>query len=704
MKTARNCLLMFIRGNVLAVILSTLFLLIFAVSSPLKLHALSGSYENYDVLIEVQADSSMIVTESVTTLWDGTFRYITRDIPLVDSQKSAACKNSDTIQCGGFSYINWIEIRDENGQIVNDSQYTFNRIEQSGDLKLNLKWTFSEDGRDFNNEQFKYSLKYQVYGAFGYFNDYDLFYWNMLPSDRPAVIKQSDIKVIFPKDIVASNSDIEIPFSATDRTVIYTKGYDSINKQVMIKASNVPINQDFTVLIRFPKDVISQPGAIQFNINPSLVDIELDGILINDVSDLLTGVVPGVRTLKISAAGSDSFRYESIVQEITVVAGETTIVSAELKQSQLWQILFFLNIICGALGCLVLPAGLIILYVKWSKDGRDKNRKKTIVPMYSPPENMRPYLLGSLKDEQVDTADISGTIIDLAYRGYMKIKEFKTGKILGFGGSYDYEFFKLKDFNEGTTETEAKLLQDMFGSKDRIVMSTDLKEKFYSKLPQLNKMIYEEMTTASYFSENPDKVRKKYYAIGGFMSTISSFLLFSIGLFGFVVFFIISAGISFLLLGIAISIFGKYMPAKTETGSRAFEHILGFKMYLQTAERFRLQNLTPETFEKYLAYAVVFGIEKEWADKFKDIYKDKPEWFDTDRNELWNAYILTSALRNFSTVSTQAMVSNPNSGYKSGSSGWSSTGFGGGGGWSGGGGFSGGFSGGGGGGGGSGWG
>lgn len=52
-------------------------------------------------------------------------------------------------------------------------------------------------------------------------------------------------------------------------------------------------------------------------------------------------------------------------------------------------------------------------------------------------------------------------------------------------------------------------------------------------------------------------------------------------------------------------------------------------MYLETAERYRMQNLTPEVFEKYLPYAMIFGIEKKWARAFEilNIKASPPSWY-----------------------------------------------------------------------------
>jgi uncharacterized membrane protein len=52
-------------------------------------------------------------------------------------------------------------------------------------------------------------------------------------------------------------------------------------------------------------------------------------------------------------------------------------------------------------------------------------------------------------------------------------------------------------------------------------------------------------------------------------------------------------------------------------------------MYLETAEKYHMQNLTPDIFEKYLPYAIMFGVEKKWAKAFEtlNIKVDQPGWY-----------------------------------------------------------------------------
>jgi uncharacterized membrane protein len=122
----------------------------------------------------------------------------------------------------------------------------------------------------------------------------------------------------------------------------------------------------------------------------------------------------------------------------------------------------------------------------------------------------------------------------------------------------------------------------------------------------------------------------------------------------------------------------------TSKGVMAREYILGLKMYLQVAEKDRLEfhnapKNNPETFEKLLPYAIALGVEEEWAAQFKDLKLASPEWYSDQSQGNFNAAIFVSSLHNFS----NSLVPTSKSG---GSSGFSGGGFSGGGGGGGGGG------------------
>jgi len=145
--------------------------------------------------------------------------------------------------------------------------------------------------------------------------------------------------------------------------------------------------------------------------------------------------------------------------------------------------------------------------------------------------------------------------------------------------------------------------------------------------------------------------------------------------------------------GLAIStvllfIFALKIDIKTEKGNEKYAHLLGLKMYINTAEKERIKfhndpKKYTEVFETLLPYAMIFGLEKKWAAQFEDIYTTPPQWYQGDFTTFNTAYFVNSLGSFNSNVGTK--VSPPSSSYSSSggyrSSGWSSggSGFGGGG-------------------------
>jgi uncharacterized membrane protein len=140
------------------------------------------------------------------------------------------------------------------------------------------------------------------------------------------------------------------------------------------------------------------------------------------------------------------------------------------------------------------------------------------------------------------------------------------------------------------------------------------------------------------------------------------------------------------------------LDARTAKGVAAKEHAQGLKMYLEVAEKDRLQKLqgpdaayapktagpkkTVELFEKLLPYAMVLGVEKQWAEQFKDLYTSPPDWYSGHWTS-FNAGYLAGSLNSGVGSAVSGAFSAPSS---SGSSGFGGGGFSGGGGGGGGGG------------------
>lgn len=122
------------------------------------------------------------------------------------------------------------------------------------------------------------------------------------------------------------------------------------------------------------------------------------------------------------------------------------------------------------------------------------------------------------------------------------------------------------------------------------------------------------------------------------------------------------------------------MAQRTQKGAELNWRIKGFRLYMKTAEKYRQQfNEKENIFEKFLPYAMIFGLTKLWIKKMEIIYgKD----YFTNYHPIWFA----GSLGSFDIDSFTSELSNisssisSNTGGSSGSGGSGGTGGGGGGG------------------------
>jgi len=75
--------------------------------------------------------------------------------------------------------------------------------------------------------------------------------------------------------------------------------------------------------------------------------------------------------------------------------------------------------------------------------------------------------------------------------------------------------------------------------------------------------------------------------------------------------------------------FAVFMPARTVAGAKARDQARGFQEFLSRVDKHRLETLpmSPELFEKYLAYAIALAVERRWAKSFATICKEPPTWY-----------------------------------------------------------------------------
>ena len=327
-----------------------------------------------------------------------------------------------------------------------------------------------------------------------------------------------------------------------------------------------------------------------------------------------------------------------------------------------------------ALAAFVLFAGLALLFWRWYSVGRDARERATIVPEYEPPDKLRPAQLGVVLDESADTKDVTATIVDLAVRGYLTITEAPTQ---GLFAKKDWTLRETGKVVADLQPYEAIVYQGLFQDHPSEVKISELRTHFVGSLRKAESELYAEVARQRWFTTRPDRVRQGYAGLAVLVILAGGGLAWLLGRTmgaGLVGFAVIVVG--FVALGVA-----RWMPAKTAAGAELLRRTLGFRQYMEVAEKDRQRFAERENiFSAYLPYAIVFGCVERWARAFKDIdlSAQTNSWY--VGNAPFNALVLSSSLQGFSSNLGSAISSTPGSSGGSGFSGGGSGGGGGGGG------------------------
>ena len=467
---------------------ASIFALLLAGGLPGRVEAQEKSwfFDKWDVAIQINEDSSFKAQEAQTFNFTGDFTWVTRILPKTKGIRYTDIKvyETDGTELTGKN----IEISEDSAKVV---------------IQLNF---------DLSNTSHTWIFEYTVIGGIGFFTDHDELYWNVVSAnDRQVRIDQAQATVYLPEAVEVDDIQQKIyvgSYGSDQETLDYTAGTEEMN----FFSENIFPYENFTIVLGWPKGIVEYPGYVTVNSEPKNAVINIDGVQAYQKTpvDLLIGydILPGQRTIELK-----KFGYNTFTENITVSKGEDKDLIYALDEMNWYTmgrvVFYFLMYLYFASPLFV----LLYLYLKWKKHGRDPGKKKTIIPQYDPPGNIKPAEMGTLIDEKADLHDITATIVDLAYRGYIRIYEDEDKAL--FGKQTKYRFEKLKDFS-GTgdlKEYEKIILKGMFGSKNMVKLS-DLKNKFYSILKDIKKSLYKDVTTLGYFEANPETVRHKYFIVG----------------------------------------------------------------------------------------------------------------------------------------------------------------------------------------------
>lgn len=291
--------------------------------------------------------------------------------------------------------------------------------------------------------------------------------------------------------------------------------------------------------------------------------------------------------------------------------------------------------------------------ISWYLYGRDPDVGYAPTSYFDPPlmpdgRELTPAETGVLIDEKVHPRDVLSVIVDLARRGHLKIVEKSKGDFYLEKQTSRESIKDLQNF-------EVKLLTDVFEDGNSLKMKN---AEMYKTVTKIEEMLYEGLSSAGMFHKNPKSVRNMYSAL------------------------IVLGAFSFNLPLVLVSIiFGMNMPRKTRHGALEANKAKGMYSFLKSQERqINFKDADPQVmFERLLPYAVALGVEKQWAEKFKDVNLSQPDWYESNSRTFNQAHMLHGLNSSYRSFSSPPVASGSSSGFSSGG-GFSGGGGGGGGG------------------------
>ena len=315
-------------------------------------------------------------------------------------------------------------------------------------------------------------------------------------------------------------------------------------------------------------------------------------------------------------------------------------------------------------GILALPLIVlvwVILYFR--RHGKDPFGRGTIAPEFGPPKALSLLEQAALRDERLQARDLSALIVSWAVDGFITIEEPKKNEIT---------LVRRKEIS-GRPDYELQFFSKVFsGASDNRAQLTKLAGKLQTPAHNLRMAVFRDLVKKGYFVANPQTVRA-VWLVGGFGLLMVSWILGALLGLPWLIAFAVS--------GLIVLVAAPLMPQRTHEGVLAKEQVEGFELYLKTAERYRMEFYEKEkVFERYLPYAMAFGVATIWAKAFGDIAKSAPSWYTGYYGTHWVPLQFAQGLENSLQSNMNTAMTTASSGGSGFSGGFSGGGFGGGGG------------------------
>jgi hypothetical protein len=307
----------------------------------------------------------------------------------------------------------------------------------------------------------------------------------------------------------------------------------------------------------------------------------------------------------------------------------------------------------------LLPATLGLLVALWLRVGRDPPTG-SVAPQWRLPEEIRPGPAGALVDQRVDTRDIVATVLDLAVRGFVRIRpadldgaRAAVARVFATLGWKEWRLELVDGERRALRIYERLILDAVFGDSPARRLS-DLGGRLQVHRGEIRRALFADLIGRKLVPQNPEATRRRW-AWGGFALLVAGAACFPFGR--------EVPGLGIAGSGVLVMLFSKVMPTLTPRGARLRRHLLGLEEYIRRAEKAELDfreapDRSPQRFSEVLPYAVALGVTDSWVRQFAGALSEPLPWYGGDLSGLDGAD-LTSLFGGFEDALCSAFDSVP---------------------------------------------
>jgi len=487
----------------------------------------------------------------------------------------------------------------------------------------------------------RYRIGYLLTGALNSFPDHDEFFWNVTGDDWPVPIESATATVLLPAGGVDAVDCFQGRTGSTERC----ESSLSASGAEFSATRALPSGSGMTIVVGIEKGLVAVAPPVLQPIEPDALDEIQDAF---DITLWTVGAALAVLVIGMAAVGRQWWMQ-----------------GRDRWYGEVW-------------------------YLNDGENALAKQKplfaRESVLVEYEPPplkkngRQLRPAEVGVLMDESADTLDITATIIDLAVRKYIRIKETTTSNFFGLLKSTDHEIERLRQADDDLLPYERQTLNALFkGQKSKTVKLSALRTKFYKDLAKIKEALYDQMVKKDgLFPGSPTTARTIYRIAGAVVMGAGIALGVGLWAVGWTL-----VAIPVVLVGAVLLLAASAMPRRTGRGRRLYQRSVGFRRFMVTAETERQRFAErANIFHEYLPYAIIYGCVDKWAHAFEGLGEiEQPGWYVGAHPFVVASFI--DSVNGFSSSISSSISSTPGG---SGGSGFGGGGFSGGGGGGGGGG------------------